>query len=57
MPLRELIQKLILMSEAGAARVICGFVLGLAVVGLALVYDLRAYWNLATQAMSNIFYV
>ena len=50
MPLRELIQKLIHMSEAGAgARYLRFIALGLAVVGLALVYNLRAYRNLATQ--------
>ena len=50
MPLRELIQKLIHMSEVGAgSRYLRLLVLGLAVVGLALVYNLRAYRNLATQ--------
>jgi hypothetical protein len=50
MPLRELIQKLIHMLEAGAgSRYLRFLVLGLAVVGLALVYNLRAYRNLATQ--------
>jgi hypothetical protein len=50
MPLRELIQKLIHMSEAGAgSRYLRLLVLGLAVVGLALVYNLHAYRNLATQ--------
>jgi hypothetical protein len=50
MPLRELIQKLIHMSEGGAgARYLRFLALGLAVVGLALVYNLRAYRNLATQ--------
>ena len=50
MPLRELIQKLIHMSEVGAgSRYLRFLVLGLAVVGLALVYNLRAYRNLATQ--------
>ena len=50
MPLRELLQKLIHMSEVGAgSRYLRFLVLGLAVVGLALVYNLRAYRNLATQ--------
>jgi hypothetical protein len=50
MPLRELIQKLIHMSEVGTgSRYLRFLVLGLAVVGLVLVYDLRAYRNLATQ--------
>ena len=50
MPPRELIQKLIHMSEFGAgSRYLRFLVLGLAVVGLALVYNLRAYRNLATQ--------
>ena len=50
MPPRELIQKLIHMSEVGAgSRYLRFLVLGLAVVGLALVYNLRAYRNLATQ--------
>jgi hypothetical protein len=50
MPPRELIQKLIHMSEVGAgSRYLRLLVLGLAVVGLALVYNLRAYRNLATQ--------
>ena len=50
MPLSELIQRLIHMLEAGAGlRYLRAFVLGLAVVGLALVYDLRAYRNFATQ--------
>jgi hypothetical protein len=50
MPLRELIQKLIHTSEVGAgSRYLRFLVLGLAVVGLALVYNLRAYRNLATQ--------
>jgi hypothetical protein len=50
MPLRELLQKLIHMSEVGAgSRYLRFLVLALAVVGLALVYNLRAYRNLATQ--------
>ena len=50
MPLNELIQRLIHMSAGGAgSRYLRAFVLGLAVVGLMLVYDLRAYRNLATQ--------
>ena len=50
MPPRELIQKLIHMSEFGAgSRYLRFLVLGLAVVGLAFVYNLRAYRNLATQ--------
>jgi hypothetical protein len=50
MPPRELIQKLIHMSEVGAgSRYLRFLVLGLAVVGLAFVYNLRAYRNLATQ--------
>ena len=50
MPLSELIQRLIHMLEAGAgSRYLRAFVLGLAVVGLALVYNLRAYRNFATQ--------
>jgi hypothetical protein len=50
MPLRELIQKLIHMTEAGTgSRYLRFIILGLAVVGLVLVYDLRAYRNLATQ--------
>ena len=49
MPLRELIQKLIHKLEVGAgARYLRVSRVGLAVVGLALVYDLRAYRNLAT---------
>ena len=50
MPLSELIQRLIHILEAGAgSRYLRAFVLGLAVVGLALVYDLRAYRNFGTQ--------
>ncbi len=50
MPLSELIQRLIHMLEAGAlSRYLRFLVLGLVVVGLALVYDLRAYRNFATQ--------
>jgi hypothetical protein len=50
MPLRELLQKLIHMTEVGAgSRYLRFLLLGLAVVGLALVYNLRAYRNLATQ--------
>ena len=50
MPLRELIQKLIHMSEVGAgSRYLRFLMLGLVVMGLALVYNLRAYRNLATQ--------
>ena len=55
MPLRELIQKLIHMSEVGAgSRYLRFLVLGLTVVGLVLVYNLRAYRNLATpEAMDS----
>ena len=55
MPLSQLIQKLIHMLEVGAlARYLRFLLLGLAVVGLALVYDLRAYRNLATpEAMDS----
>ncbi|MGA2280395.1 MAG: glycosyltransferase family 39 protein [Verrucomicrobiota bacterium] len=50
MPLRELLQKLIHMSEVGAGSRYPRFLMvGLAVVGLALVYNLRGYRNLATQ--------
>jgi len=50
MPLREMIQKVIHMSEVGAgSRYLRIFVLGLAVLGLALIYNLREYRNLATQ--------
>ena len=50
MPLRELIQKLIHMTEIGAgSRYLRFLMLGLAIAGLALVYNLRAYRNLATQ--------
>jgi hypothetical protein len=50
MPLRELLQRLIHMSEVGkGSRYLRFLVLGLAVVGLVLVYNLRAYRNLATQ--------
>jgi hypothetical protein len=50
MPLNELIQRLIHMSAGGAgSRYLRAVALGLAVVGLMLVYDLRAYRNLATQ--------
>ena len=50
MPLRELIQNLINMSETDrGSRFLRLLVLGLAVVGLVLVYNLRAYRNLATQ--------
>jgi len=50
MPLRELLQKLIHMSEVGAgSRYLRYLVLGLAVVGLALVYNLREYRNFSTQ--------
>jgi hypothetical protein len=50
MPLRELVQKLIHMSEVGAgSRYLRLFVLGLAVAGLVLVYNLRSYRNFATQ--------
>ena len=50
MPLRELLQKLIHMSEVGAgSRYLRFLVLGLAVVSLALVYNLRAYRNFAAQ--------
>ena len=50
MPLSELIQKLIHMSETGrGSRYLRFLILGLVVMGLALVYNLRAYRNLATQ--------
>jgi 4-amino-4-deoxy-L-arabinose transferase-like glycosyltransferase len=50
MPLRELLQKLIHMTEVGTgSRYLRFFLLGLAVVGLALVYNLRAFRNFATQ--------
>jgi hypothetical protein len=50
MPLSQLIQKLIHMLEMGAlARHLRFVLLGLAVVGLVLLYDLRVYRNLATQ--------
>src|ERR1700690_626503 len=50
MPLSELIQKLIhtLETDAGS-RYLRSFVFALVVVGLALVYNLRAYRNFATQ--------
>ncbi len=50
MPLSELIQKLIhtLETDTGA-RYLRSFVFGLVVVSLALVYNLRAYRNFATQ--------
>ena len=50
MPPSELIQRLIHMAGGGAgSRYLRFFLLGLAVVGLVLVYNLRAYRNLATQ--------
>jgi hypothetical protein len=50
MPLTELIQKTIHLLEVGAvSRYLRFFLLSLAVVGLAFIYDLRAYRNLATQ--------
>ncbi|MGA2786743.1 MAG: glycosyltransferase family 39 protein [Verrucomicrobiota bacterium] len=50
MPPRELLQKLIHLSETGAgSRYLRLLMLSLAVVGLALVYNLRAYRNFATQ--------
>jgi hypothetical protein len=50
MPLSQLIQKLIHMLEMGAlARHLRFVLLGLAVMGMILLYDLRAYRNLATQ--------
>jgi len=50
MPLTQLIQKLIHMLEVGAGmRYLRLVVLGLAVVGLAFLYDLHSYRNLATQ--------
>ena len=50
MPLSELIQRLIHMLEVGAgSRYLRAFVLGLAVVGLAFVYDLCVCRNFATQ--------
>jgi hypothetical protein len=50
MPLSQLIQKLIHMLEQGAlARYLRFILLGLVVVGMVLIYDLRAYRNLASQ--------
>jgi hypothetical protein len=50
MPLSQLIQKLIHMLEFGPlARYMRFILLGLALVGMILLYDLRAYRNLATQ--------
>ncbi len=50
MPLSELIQRLIHMLEVGAgSRYLRAFVLGLAVVGLAFVYDLCVCRNFAAQ--------
>jgi hypothetical protein len=50
MPLSEQIQKLIHLMEVGSlARYLRFLALGLAVVGLAFLYNLRAYRNLATQ--------
>src|SRR5208283_5495510 len=50
MPLSQLIQKLIHMLEIGTVSRYLRFVLlGLAIVALAFIYDLRAYRNLATQ--------
>jgi hypothetical protein len=55
MPITEIIQKMISMLESGAgARYLRFFMLGLAIIGLALLYDLRAYRNLATpEAMDS----
>ena len=55
MPLTQLIQKLIHMLEMGAlARHLRFVLLGLAIVGLVLFYDLREYRNLATpEAMDS----
>ena len=50
MPLNEQIQKLIHLTEVGgASRYLRYVLLGLAVVGLLFLYNLRAYRNLATQ--------
>jgi 4-amino-4-deoxy-L-arabinose transferase-like glycosyltransferase len=50
MPLSEQIQKLIHQTEVGSvSRYLRYLVLGLAIVGLAFLYNLRAYRNLATQ--------
>jgi 4-amino-4-deoxy-L-arabinose transferase-like glycosyltransferase len=50
MPLNELIQKLIHTLETGrGTRYLWSLALGLAIVGLAFLYDGRAYRNLATQ--------
>src|SRR5208337_2755601 len=50
MPLADQIQRLIHLTEVGsAARYLRFIVLGLAILGLAFLYDLRAYRNLATQ--------
>ena len=50
MPLNELIQKLIHTLETGrGTRYLWFIALGLAIVGLAFLYDGRAYRNLATQ--------
>ena len=50
MPLSEQIQKLIHLMEVGSmARYLRFLALALAVVGLAFLYNLRAYRNLATQ--------
>ena len=50
MPLSEQIQKLIHQTETGrGARYLWFIALGLAIVGLAILYDGRAYRNLATQ--------
>src|SRR5689334_17078894 len=55
MPLTQLIQKLIHALEQGAlARYLRFILLGLVILGLALIYDLRAYRNLATpEAMDS----
>jgi len=55
MPIADTIQKLIHKTEVGAASRYLRFVLlGLAVVGLAFLYNLRAYRNLATpEAMDS----
>jgi hypothetical protein len=55
MPLSQLIQKLIHMLEFGAlARYLRFILLGLVILGMVLVYDLRDYRNLATsEAMDS----
>ena len=55
MPLSALIQKLIHMLEVGAGlRYLRLIVLGLAAVGLAFLYDLHSYRNLATQESGDL---